>query len=319
MSATRANNQPALRVLPRAALDDELLEFTIDRQARNLTPKTLHWYEQSLSILREFVQAQNITTLADVTPSLLRRFILHLRERGHNDGGVKNIYGAVKALLRWYGDELAPEGWKNPIDKVQTPRCADQPLEPVSLDDLKAMLATCERRTYTGTRDRAMMLFLLDSGLRHAEFCALGIDDVNLQTGAVLVREGKGRKTRVTFIGPKTRRALMAYLRMRGRDSMVSQDTPLWATRHGGRLSYGGIREVLRRRARQAGVPEPSLHSFRRGFAIAMLRAGVDLVSLQRLLGHSNLAVIGRYLRQVEGDLQVAHTRGGVVENMLGS
>lgn len=313
MPAYDVRNQPSLHILS-SALSDQLLEFRIDRQARNLTAKTLRWYEQSLDLLVAYLESQGISTLADVSAGILRRFLLHLRERGHNDGGVKNIYGAVKALLRWYADELAPDGWRNPIAQVPTPRCADEPLDPVNLDHLRAMLATCERRTFAGDRDRALLMFLLDSGVRHAELCALNVGDVNLPGGTVMVREGKGRKPRMTFVGPKTRRALLTYLRHR---PGAPDDAPLWVTHKGGRLSYGGIREVVRRRAKRADVPEPSLHSFRRAFAISALRGGMDLVSLQRLLGHSSLAVVSRYLRQVEGDLQAAHEKAGVVDRLL--
>jgi hypothetical protein len=71
---------------------------------------------------------ESVTSLADVTPSHLRRFIVHLQERGHNPGGVKNIYGAVKALLNWYADEDAYEQGSSrlakPHSQGQDPACA---------------------------------------------------------------------------------------------------------------------------------------------------------------------------------------------------
>jgi integrase/recombinase XerD len=72
------------------------------------------------------------------------------------------------------------------------------------------MLKTCERRTFTGDRDRALLLSLLDTGCRASEFVALNVSDVNLHSGAVLVRAGKGGKTRTTFVGAKSRRELPA-------------------------------------------------------------------------------------------------------------
>lgn len=95
----------------------------------------------------------------------------------------------------------------------------------------------------------------------------------------------------------------------------LAADAPLWATANGQRLTYWGLRQVIRRRAKAAGVPVPGLHSFRRAFAILSLRGGVDLVSLQRLMGHSDLSVIKRYLAQTEGDLKAAHAKGGPVDH----
>jgi integrase/recombinase XerD len=300
-----------IHLVPRSDLADEIREFLIDREARALSKCTIAWYRQQLGHLRAFLDGQGITSVEHITSSLLRSFILGF-QKTHNPGGTHGVHRAARAFLNWYAIEN--EGWRNPMAKVAAPKVPEQPMEPVDTDDLKAMLATCERRTFTGDRDKALMLFLLDSGCRRAEFCALNIADVNLSSGAVLVRHGKGSKWRTAFIGAKTRRALIAYLRHlpRSRDAM-----PLWLNERGGRLSFTALRAILVRRAKLAGVPAPSPHSFRRGFAIATLRNGCDLITLQRLLGHSSLAIVSRYLRQVEGDLRAAHEKAGPVDNML--
>ena len=71
----------------------------------------------------------------------------------------------------------------------------------------------------------------------------------------------------------------------------------------------------MRRRASQVGIETPSLHSFRRAFALNMLRAGVDIFSLQKLMGHADLQVLRRYLAQTDEDTLEAHRRGGQVDN----
>ena len=117
------------------------------------------------------------------------------------------------------------------------------------------------------------------------------------------------------MIGAKTRKALVSYLKHREACGDVA---PLWVTRDGEtRLSYDGTRQVVRRCAKAAGVKEPSLHSFRRLFALTCLRNGVDVYSLQRLMGHSELSVLQRYLAQTEEDLRRAHEKGSPVDNLL--
>jgi integrase/recombinase XerD len=200
------------------------------------------------------------------------------------------------------------------MSRVQAPRLSQDPLPPVSLDDLRQMLATCEPRTLLGDRDRAVLLCLLDSGCRASEFLTLNTSDVDLASGAIAIRHGKGGKSRVTFLGAKARKALLAYLRHRGNPAT---DAPWWVTAEGTRLEYNGLRAVVQKRARLAGVKPPALHAFRRAFAIGALRAGVDLVSLQRLLGHADLTVIQRYLRQTQDDLRAAHAKGSPVDRLL--
>jgi len=77
------------------------------------------------------------------------------------------------------------------------------------------------------------------------------------------------------------------------------------------------LHHLLERRAARADVRMPSLHCFRRAFALACLRNEVDLISLQRLMGHADLTVLHCYLAQVEEDLKAAHEKGGPVDNLL--
>jgi site-specific recombinase XerD len=240
----------------------------------------------------------------------LRRYLLSLSSR--NPGGVHAAYRAMRAFFRWYEDEVEIQNWRNPIAKVKAPRVNVESLDPVSLDDVRAMLIQCPR-SLCGDRDRAILLCLLDTGCRAAEFVALDVGDVNLASGQVVVRAGKGGKSRTVFLGAKSRRELNRYLRRR----RVKLGDSLWLSQDGTRLTYAGLREVVRRLARAADIPCPSLHSFRRAFAIGCLRNGVDLVSLQRLMGHADLTVLRRYLAQVADDLGVAHAKGSPVDNML--
>ena len=92
---------------------------------------------------------------------------------------------------------------------------------------------------------------------------------------------------------------------------------PLWASRAGTRLTYWGLRMILQRRAERAGVPVPSPHSFRRAFALASLRGGMDVETLRRLLGHSDLSVLSRYLAQTKEDLAEAHGKASPVSRWL--
>ncbi len=311
MSSLQRDQLTLLKTRPPLAQD--VAAFLTDRQARGLSPRTVAFYRDELRHFREWAQAQGVTETLAITPDLLRRYFLALSQT-RNPGGAHAAYRTLRAFLRWYEREYEPQGWSNPIRKVQAPKVPREPLDPVPLPDLQAMLQTCERRTFAGDRDRAMLLALLDTGCRASEFLALDVGDVNLATGAVLVRAGKGRKARTVFLGAKARRELLRYLRHR---PAAAPSDPLWVTAQGTRLTYAGLRQVVRRRAEAAGVPVPSLHAFRRSFALLSLRAGMDVYSLQRLMGHADLSVLRRYLAQTEEDLRRAHERCGPVDSLL--
>jgi len=118
----------------------------------------------------------------------------------------------------------------------------------------------------------------------------MNIKDADLNTGAVMILYGKGGKARMVFIGRKTRRAMRSYLRTRDDPSPA-----LFISKDGDRLTYDGLRHLLERRAKRAKLTiKPTLHGFRRAFALNMLRSGVDIFVLQRLMGHADLQVLRR-------------------------
>lgn len=294
-------------------IDHHLDEFVVDRKSRNLTPSTIIWYGKTLPKFRDFMVSIGIEDTKDIEPSHLRRFILHLGQH-HKPGGVVNVYGGARAFLKWYGDEFAPHDWQNPLKKVKNPKRPEKIQKPMDLESFTKMLGVCPPGTFNGDRDRAILLFLLDTGVRKQELTDLIVKDVDLRTGEVVIREGKGRVPRHVFIGNNTRRALRVYLSQRktyeGNDS-------LWVKQNGKGLAYSSIRQVTRRLAEKAGVPEPGLHDFRRAFAVNSLRNGMDVLTLQRLLGHKDLRVIHKYVALVTDDLKKSHTQYGIVDRLL--
>ena len=174
------------------------------------------------------------------------------------------------------------------------------------------MIITCNKGTFIGDRDKAILLSLLDTGARSQEFLDINLTDINMITGKILIRQGKGRKPRTVYIGSKSRKAVKKYLKDR-RDNHPA----FLITNNSERLSYDGLRAVITRRSKLAGIKPPSLHSFRRAFAINMLRAGVDIYSIQALLGHKSLSVLQRYLKITTEDARLAHRLASPVDNNL--
>jgi len=294
-------------------IEFEVQSFLIDRRARGLAETTIGYYECKLGYLLRYMSAEGLSQVDQLTAQHIRLLLLEYG-RSHTPGGTAAVYRAIKAFLRWYELEADLASWRNPIRRVPQPKVDIEPLEPVSIETIRALLGTCTTRTLADVRDRAIILALLDTGVRAREFTCLSYGDLDLLTGSLLVRRGKGGKARTVFMGRKTLRAYMAYQRRRG---MVDESSPAFGTLAGERLSYSGLREIVRRRARRAGIAEPSLHSFRRAFALSCLRNGMDVYSLQRLMGHSDLSVLRRYLAQTTEDLMASHRSSAPVDNLL--
>lgn len=306
--------QRIFRVHAATPLHIWLRDFLLDVQAANRSQATLDFYREKLQRFLTFLQTQAITEPAQIQASTLRAFLVELSQE-RTIGGVHAHWRAVRAFVRFLVREEAIE--RNPLDKVRTPQIDQELLEPVPVETVQALLSTCAK-SEIGLRDRALLLTLLDTGLRASEIVALNLGDLDFNDGSIIVRRSKSRKGRIVFVGRQARRAIAAYLRTRPKAGSAD---PLWLAYHTtgerGRLTYHGLRDMVQRRAHTAQVKAPSLHSFRRGFALAMLRNGADVVSLSRLMGHGSLAVLQRYLKQIKEDLGEVHALHSPADTLL--
>jgi len=298
-------------------LDDSILvwaeSFLNDRKARGSAEGTLDFYREKLKLFFSYCDALIIECIGQITPNLIRQYLLHLEITGHNPGGKHAAFRTLRAFLNWYEVEVEPEGWSNPIHKVRAPKVPTVPLEPVSFENVLRMIKTCNQTNFTDARDEAILLCLLDTGARANEFLDIDRNDINQARGDILIRHGKGSKPRQVYIGKQSRRALRKYLKYRKDDNNA-----LWVThpRFGSeRIGYDGLRSLLSRRANLASVDKPTPHDFRRAFALSMLRNGTDLYTLAKLMGHEGITVLQRYLKQTYNDTEAAHRKAGPVDN----
>jgi len=305
------------RTQPISTVDEYILTwveaFLIDRKSQGIANGTLTFYSHKLKQFTDYCEGQIIKDISQITPPFIREFLLYLEQRGNNPGGRHAAFRSLRAFLYWYEDEVEPEGWNNPIHKVKAPKVPVEPLEPVSFETISAMVKVCPRNTFTGDRDAAILLCLLDTGARASEFLSINLDAINQAQGNILIRQGKGKKPRTVYIGKQSKRVLRRYLKHRQDSSSA-----LWVThpRFGTeRLSYDGLRGILTRRSKKANVDTPALHDFRRAFALSMLRNGTNIYTLAKLMGHEGITVLQRYLRQTDQDTEEAHKRAGPVDN----
>jgi site-specific recombinase XerD len=278
-------------------------EFLIDRQAMLCTSATLTFYRYTLGHLVAFLADRGLA----LSPAAIRAFLVDCSGRGWADTTVHQHARAVKTFCRW----LQAEGYTDSdlFARVPMPRIAHKVLPALTPDDVKHMLSAAPN-----DRDRAIILCLLDTGCRASELCALAVGDVNMKTGMVQIREGKGKKDRVTRLGAKSRKQLLRYLRSR---IDARGPDPLFLAETGRVLNPNSLWLVLKRIGESAGVEHCGPHAFRRSFALWSYRQGMSLTDIQMLLGHSDLSVIRQYLDLDEVDMEAAHRRFGPVDNML--
>ncbi len=171
--------------------------------------------------------------------------------------------------------------------------------------DVRAVIGACAD-TPTGRRDAAIVFMLWCTGLRCAEICDLGNDDIDRRRGTIWVASGKGGKSR-TIVTPRESRSELWDRVNRWRNSrrrLAKRKSPLFCNLSGTRLDESYIRRMLSQRAEISGVESRfHPHGLRHTFAAAMHLSGVPLGVIQRQLGHSDLAITGAYLKRIGADV----------------
>lgn len=287
-------------------LDTALATFIVAKQAARCTDRTIQHYRWTLSRFLAWLRDQRITSATEITPHVWRAYLVALQAAKLRASSVRDAARIVKTWLRFlFADGLLPADLS---PRLALPKADSVLLPAFTADEVRKLLAHVRN-----LRDEALILCLLDTGCRVSECCALNVGDVELATGAVLIRQGKGRKDRITYIGAKAKRALLKYLHTR----TIHNPDPLFTTADGDRLTVDGLQSMLARLGVRAGVPHCHPHTFRRTFALWSLRAGMNVYALQRLMGHTDLTVLRRYLALVEDDLRAAHQQHGAVDANL--
>lgn len=276
------------------------LEFIRDRRFQGKV-SGIRFYRQWFDHFVPYCVKHDRADILSIDSDFLRGFFLELAKT-HRPGGVHGAFRTVHAFFYWYEQEYDPPGWSNPIRKLHAPKVDEEPLDPADPNVIEAMLDSCDRSIYS-VRDRALILLLQDTGVRAGELLALDVDDIDMVERSALIRTSKNGKPRYVFFDKETKKAVKAWL------AIKPEGSALWVTRQSDRLDYDGLRSLIRRRAELAGVDPPPLHGFRRAFVLDCIRAGVDLLTIQRLVGHSSLAVIARYAKQTTEDLKAGHTK----------
>ena len=174
MLSLKTQDQGIIRLAQQDYLAILIESFLIDRRAQGLASGTISFYKKKLQYILKFCEVQEVTQVSQITPDLIRRYILDLAET-HNPGGVHACFRSMRTLLFWVElEEIMPTDWRNPIRKVRAPKLSVEPIEPVAFQDVSVLLAMCQP-SFAGARDRAMILGLLDTGARAQEFLNLNL------------------------------------------------------------------------------------------------------------------------------------------------
>lgn len=263
-------------------------------RARNLAGTTIKTYATGAQQFLDWLAANapEVTEPDQVRRSDCEAFLVATMERT-SASTAKTRHTGMSRFFAFLVDE--EEIVRSPMDKVRPPAVPEVPVPVLSDQDLRALFATCAGKTFADRRDTAILRLFHDTGMRRSELGTLTLDHVDLDEQVALVL-GKGRRPRACPYGSKTATALDRYLRARARHPWAEQSQALWlGDLNKGPMTPDGIEQMIRRRARQAGLDGVHAHMFRHTAAHQWLAQGGQEQDLMRLLGWRSRAMVGRY------------------------
>jgi integrase len=203
---------------------------------------------------------------------------------------IRIRWANLRPFFSWWAAEMDTT---NPFDRADVPRIDSAPVEVVPLSDIRMVLHACDGKGFEERRDTALIRLLLDTGARVGELVAMTVDSWDRRTDVVTLTGKTG--TRTVPVSPSTGEALSRYVRVR-REHPKAGLKALWLGLRG-KLTGGGVAQMLYRRCQQAGVPRFHPHVLRHTWAHEARVAGVSEGDLMVLGGWSTPAMVHRYGR----------------------
>jgi integrase/recombinase XerC len=282
---------PAFRRL----LDD----FSASLRSRpSVSPHTVRAYRSDLISLLNHLQRLRLRSLDDASIRSLRSWLAAEQSRGRSRSTLQRRAAAARTFCSWAAESGRTR--HNPAATLRSPKKV-RTLPPTLEQEEAVRLLTPdpsaeEQPSAVRLRDQAMLELLYATGIRVAELCGLGCQDLDPGRGTVRVL-GKGRKERVVPVGLPAQRAVSAWLASgRGELATAESGDALFVGERGGRIDPRVVRRVVHRGLRAVdGAPDLGPHGLRHAMATHLLEGGADLRSVQEMLGHASLATTQIY------------------------
>jgi site-specific recombinase XerD len=293
-------------------MDRLVLDFETYNRAKNLSGATISSYNRKLQDFAHWLGDD----LSRASFRTVREYMADKVASGFKPQTIHSYFATLSTFYSFLVADGVIEEQSNPTRNLSAPRVPQGAIEPLTSGHIFSLLKSFNRKRRTGDRNYVICLLLLDTGLRVNEAAGLKADDIDWERQRLKIM-GKGQKHRWVYMGQVAARVLRAYLETRSPD-LGNADRTLFTSSGGRPLHSGAISKMVTRQLDILGIPRVgvSAHRLRHTFAVNFLRGGGGVFQLQRLLGHSSLAMTRRYVMLAEDDLAEAHRRASPVDNL---
>ncbi|MGJ8697743.1 MAG: tyrosine recombinase [Verrucomicrobiaceae bacterium] len=273
---------------------------------RGLSPAYQLSVRQSLEKLPPWAQKNGHHQWRDLGTEELAAFLSHLRKSGLDASSLRIALVHLKVFFRFLAKRNLIE--IDPAEPLLAPKPTAKLPETLNAQAVEQILTSINPEKPLGKRDLALLELFYASGLRLSELCNAKLETLDLDDHFLRVT-GKGNKTRLVPVGGRALDAIQKYLTSE-RPTLVSKKTSshIFLSIRGGPLSPDRVRQIVKERAKQAGIDQNIYpHLLRHSFATHLLENGADLRVIQELLGHADISTTQIYTHVDQKRLKAVH------------
>ena len=277
---------------------------------------TVKGAKYGLKSLADFLESEKVYHIEDITRDVLEEYQEDIAFRLTAKGTLLTLSTQEKliVIVRNFGRYLKEKDFLlyNPAEYLKPPRRSQKlPKAILSPDEMKKLVQTPDRHTRQGYRDRMILEILYDTGMRRSELANLKITDLDLKSGYVCIRSGKGDKDRVVPLSQRVCETVHNFIVFVRPDYIKAEDPGyLILNRSGNRMVPNGVYVVVRRIGESSKIKKHiTTHTLRHTCATHMLKNGAPIRHIQEMLGHASLESTQVYTRVTINDLKEIHAK----------
>ena len=251
-------------------------------------------YRRDLDKAADFFAGQGITDITRVTETNLNSYLLFLERAGMSPATVSRNIASLRSFFQYLlRKQVIAE---DPSERLRPPKVEKKAPEILTAEEIRLLLKQPNEHTNKGVRDRAMLQMLCATGIRVSELVHCRVQDVNLDLGYVTCAEN-GRE-RMIPLNPETRQILAVYMESAREPLLKGNESEyLFSNCSGTRMTRQGFWKILKGYAADAGIEKDiTPHTLRHSFAMHMLQNGMDIRSVQKMMGHADISTTQMYV-----------------------
>lgn len=288
-------------------IKDFLDYLTADRK---MSDNTVGAYRQDITAFSKFLEGRGIGSMAEATNTAVVAYLMDLKNSGKSSSTVSRKLASIRAYYRFLVNKGIVK--VNPTEDIKAPKISRNEISYFTIEEIEKLLDMPDDST-KGKRDRAILEVLYATGIRASEIIELRVSSINLRMGFVTCNGDHG-KARIVPIGSPARKALEDYLGnsrpayMRNGDAEDNEGM-LFVNYVGEPLTRQGLWKILKQYGGEAGLTEITPQMIRNSFAMHMVQNGIDLKSLQELMGHEDILATEAYYEHNRSSIKDAYDK----------